>query len=337
MAAVAIGLFAAACGGGDDDVVLLTHDSFFVSEELLAEFTDRTGITVTVVRGGDAGAMVNQAVLTRDNPLGDVMFGVDTTFLSRALEADLFEPYVPARAADVRAEIRFEDDRVVPIDYGDVCLNYDRTAFGDDLPPPQRLDDLTDPRYRGMTVVQDPSTSSPGLAFLLATIARFGETGDYTWRDYWADLRRNDVQVTAGWEEAYYGSFSGAGEGDRPIVVSYASSPPAEIIFAETPIDEPSTAVIADGCFRQVEYAGILAGTDARDAAEQLVDFLLSDAFQADVPLQMLVFPAVDGTPLPDVFVEHAAVPADPLSLDPADIEANRSAWIDAWTDVVLR
>ena len=226
---------------------------------------------------------------------------------------------------------------MTPIDFGDVCVNYDKAAFGD-LPAPETLDDLADPAYSGMLVVENPATSSPGLAFLLATIARFGETGAYTWQDYWADLRANDVQVTRGWEEAYYGAFSGgAGTGDRPLVVSYASSPPAEVVFATEPTDTAPTGVVADGCFRQVEYAGILAGTGNREAAEALIDFMLSEAFQEDIPLSMFVFPANSTAALPDVFIEHAVVPAAPLTMDPADIEENRERWIDEWTSIILR
>jgi len=185
-------------------------------------------------------------------------------------------------------------------------------------------------------VVEHPATSSPGLAFLLATVAEFGEDGDYTWKDYWADLRANDVRVTAGWEEAYYGAFTAGGGGDRPIVVSYASSPPAEVVFAETPLDEAPTAVITDGCFRQVEYAGILRGTDREEAARELIDFMLSKTFQEDIPLNMFVFPALSDADLPAEFVEHTVIPDDPKTLDPAAIEANRDEWIGEWVRIVI-
>jgi len=316
-------------------VRLLTHDSFLVSEEVLAGFTAATGLQVEVLPAGDAGSMVNQAVLTTGNPVADVLFGIDNTFLSRALEADVFLPYEsPARVGLIDGlEV---DPRVTPIDFGDVCLNYDRAAF-DGTPPPASLADLVEPAYRGMLVVEDPATSSPGLAFLLATIATFGETGDYTWQDYWAGLRANDVRVTAGWEEAYYGAFSGgSGEGERPIVVSYASSPAAEVIYATEPLPEAPTASIDDGCFRQVEYAGILRGTPREAAARALIDFLLSEEFQEDIPLNMLMFPALASADLPPDFVAHTLVPTDPLSVDPAAIEANRLRWTEAWASVVL-
>jgi len=319
------------------EVVLMTHDSFAISEELLADFQNETGIEIKVLRAGDTGAMVNQAVLTKDNPLADVIFGVDNTFLSRALDADVFDPYASPLLASVPNELE-TDPRVTPIDFGDVCINWDKGYFaGAGLAPPETLLDLTDPAYRDLLVVQNPATSSPGLAFLYSTIARFGETGDYTWIDYWSELRENGVLVTSGWEEAYYSYFTAASDGDRPIVVSYASSPPFEVIYATEPIDEPPTAVMTDGCFRQIEYAGIVTGTENLPAAEQVIDLLLSTRFQEEIPLSMFVFPANEDAALPAAFVEFAVVPADPLSLPGGEIETNARRWITEWTEVVNR
>ncbi len=201
---------------------------------------------------------------------------------------------------------------------------------------PTSLDDLTDPAYRGLTVVENPATSTPGLAFLLATVAAFGDPG---WQDYWAALRDNDVLVAEGWEAAYYGEFSGAGggEGTRPIVVSYASSPVAEVVFADPPVTSAPTSVVQDSCFRQIEFAGVLAGTEHPTEAGMLIDFMLSRRFQEDVPLRMFVFPVADDARLPPVFVEHAVVPQDPLSLPADEIADGRAEWVDRWTDLVLR
>ena len=339
--AAALAALPAACGGeaaAPASVRLLAHDSFVISDQARAAFAAATGLRIEVLLAGDAGSMVNQAILAAGNPVADVLFGVDTTFLSRALDADLFVPYespaltgvLPGLAAD-------PGHRVSPIDYGDVCLNYDKAYFAN-TPPPQSLADLTGSAYRSLLVVEDPGTSSPGLAFLLATIATFGEEGEYTWKDYWAGLRANDVQVAAGWEEAYYGAFSGgSGEGDRPIVVSYASSPPAEVVYADPPVTEAPTAVISAGCFRQVEFAGILRGTPREAEARLLIDFLLSEPFQEEVPLSMFVFPALAAAGLPPEFVAYTLVPADPLTMGPAEIEANRERWIEEWAEVVLR
>ena len=314
-------------------VTLVTHDSFWVSEGTLREFTAETGVEVVLQRLGDTGQMVASAILTAGDPLGDVMFGVDNTFLQRALDAGLFEAYEPPAISGVPAALDLDPlHRVTPIDFGDVCVNYWIDRFGDGLAAPTSLSDLADPAYADMLVVQNPETSSPGLAFLLATIAEFGDG----WEDYWSALRRNGVVVTSGWEDAYYGEFVSGG-GDRPIVVSYASSPPAEVIYADPPVDTPPTGVITDTCFRQIEFAGILAGTGHRDAAEALVDFLLSPTFQEDIPLNMFVFPALGTAALPQTFVDFVRLPEDPHILDPADIEANRNAWTERWTEIVLR
>jgi thiamine transport system substrate-binding protein len=319
-------------------ITLMSHDSFNVSEEVLTEFETSTGIHVQLLPAGDAGSALNQAILTKNNPLADVFFGVDNTFLSRALEAGIFEPYASPQLADIPDELKRDtENRLLPVDYGDVCLNYDRAWFaGRDVPPPDSLEALAEPAYRGLTVVENPATSSPGLAFLLATIGHFGEDG---YLDYWRALRDNEVLVVDGWEEAYWGQFSAASDGNRPIVVSYASSPPAEVYFAETPLDEaPTAAVTTPGsCFRQIEFVGILAGTPHRAAAERLVDFMLGQRFQEDIPLQMFMFPANRMARLPEVFVDYAKIPEQPADVAPEAIEANREAWIEAWTEVMLR
>jgi len=324
--------------GQDSEVTvrLVTHDSFSASEAVLEAFRKESGIKIEVVPSGDAGELVNKSALTAGNPLGDVLFGVDNTFLSRALEADLFEPYESPALTSVPDDLELDAEHfVTPIDHGEVCVNYHLPAYGgSESPPPTTLAELPQARYRDQLVVENPATSSPGLAFLLATIARFGEPG---WEDYWRSLRANGVQIVAGWEEAYNGSFSGgAGKGDRPLVVSYASSPPAEVHFSETPEAVPSTAVMEDGCFRQVEFAGVLRGSSQIEAAQKVIDFLLSPEFQADIPLNMFVFPAREGVELPDVFEQFAARPADPLTMDPARIDEGREQWVARWTELML-
>jgi len=321
-------------------ITLLAHDSFAVSKAVLAAFEARTGITVNVVTGGDAGQVVNKAVLTAGAPEGDVLFGVDNTLLSRAVDAGIFAPYKPAALAQVRPDLTALVSgsvgyAVVPVDYGDVCVNIDDRWFAaKGVTPPSTLEDLTKPAYKGLLVVENPATSSTGLAFLLASIARYGTSG---WQGYWARLKANGVKVDDGWTQAYEGDFSDGGKnGRRPLVVSYASSPPAEIVYASDPKPtHPNSSVMLDGCFRQVEFVGVLAGTAHEQAARAFVDFMLSQPFQADEPLSMFVDPSVVGTPLPPVFTAWAATPTRSLSLPPAQITADRAAWVDAWTQVV--
>ncbi|MCY3894284.1 MAG: thiamine ABC transporter substrate-binding protein [Acidimicrobiaceae bacterium] len=311
-------------------VTLITHDSFNLSDGTLEEFTAQTGVTVELLEVGDAGTLVAEAILTKGAPLGDVLFGIDNTFLQRGLDAGIFERYESPALAGVPEDLQIDSrHRVTPVDYGDVCVNY----WKDAVPwEPVTLDELTFPEFAGQLVVQHPETSSPGLAFLLATIAAFGDG----WELYWEDLRANGVTVTAGWEDAYYGEFISGG-GERSMVVSYASSPPAEVIYADPPTDTAPTGVITESCYRQIEFAGILTGTDNEAGARALIDFMLSETWQNDVPLNMFVYPVIESATLPPEFVEHTAVPPHPLMLDPAEIEANRDTWTERWVEIVLR
>lgn len=326
-------LLVAACGGSEasqpDSLTLIAHESFAggVTEGTFAAFTEDTGIEVEVIAAGDAGSMVNQAALTKDNPLADVLFGVDDTFLSRALDEEIFTAYRSPLLDKVGIEAD-PSDRVTPIDFGDVCINYDKSWFDETgTPIPGTLDQLRDPVYSGVLTVEHPATSSPGLAFMLATIDEFGEDG---WLEFWADLQAGGVGIAPDWDTAYYSDFRPYG-GESSMVVSYASSPPAEVIFATEPLTEAPTGVIEAGCFRQVEYAGILAGTEFPEAAGELIDFMLSTGFQETIPLTWFVFPVNEDAALPQEFIDHTIVPSDPARLDAATIAQNRDRWIGEW------
>jgi thiamine transport system substrate-binding protein len=322
------------------DVTLVVYDSFPDAGshvDALARFTEETGIGVDLLVAGDTGTMVAKAVLSAGNPEGDVMWGVDNTYLSRVVDEDVFDPYEAAGLDAIPAELTELVPRheATPVDFGDVCINYDIAWFADNgIEPPSDLASLTAPEYADLLVVEDPASSSPGLAFVLATIAEFGEDG---WVDYWRALAANGVEVVDSWNEAYYERFSGASDGPRPLVVSYATSPPAEVLFADPPIDEAPTAVLPETCFRQVEYAGVLRGTDAPEEARRLVDFLISADFQSEVALSLFVYPARTDVALPQAFTDYAVMPDNPHTLDPAAIDANRDDWIETWTDTVLR
>ena len=319
-------------------VTLLTHDSFSVDKSVLAAFRLRTGITIRVVTGGDAGVLVNRAVLTAGNPEGDVLFGVDNTLLSRAVDAGVFAPYRPAALSQVAPALRalVPGDAVVPVDFGDVCVVADDHWFAaHHLAVPTTLDALTDPAYAGRLVVENPAASSPGLAFMLATIAHYGDGG---WTAYWARLRANGVKVDNDWTSAYDGDFTAGGQkGTYPLVVSYGTDPVASIEYAAAPKPTtPTVSVLTASCFRQVEFAGVLAGTPHPQAARAVVDFLISPQFQQGIPLGMYVFPSVAATTLPAVFSRWAVQSPDPLQVPSAQITAHRSEWVGRWTQVVL-
>jgi len=330
---------ATATPSGPAELVVMTHDSFAVTADLISRFENDNYAKVTFLKSGDTGSALNKAILSKEAPLADVFYGLDNTFLSRALEEGIFEPYVSPALGQIDPIYQLDlTHHALPVDFGDVCINYDKAYFQEkNLAVPEGLDDLVKPEYKGLLVVQDPSTSSSGLAFLLATIAKYGPE---QYLEYWSQLKANGVVVVNGWETAYYTNFSGSsGKGAQPLVVSYGSSPAAEVIFAEKPpADAPTASIVGpQSCFRQVEFVGILKGAKQRALAEKFVDFMLSKPFQEDMPLQMFVYPVMKETVLPEVFQNYAQAPDEPATLAPDEIAKNRDSWIKAWTDLVLK
>ena len=315
---------------------LLTHDSFTPTETIFDDFTQQTGIKVELVRNSDAGTLITKAVLASGNPEGDVLWGVDNTLLSRALDADVFVPYVTVHRddLDVAAVALAPNGEVTPVDSGDVCINYDTAWFTErNITPPLTLQALASSTYRNLLVTPNPVSSSPGLAFLLATIAEF----DDGWQQWWQTLRDNNILVVESWSDAYYGHFTAASDGERPLVVSYATSPPAEVLFADPRPTQAPTAVAALTCFRQYEFAGILRGTKHEPQAQLLIDFLVSRQFQEDLPLTQFVWPINNTASVPREFLDYALRPDNPLTIDPAVIAERRAEWLEQFSDIMLR
>ncbi|MDQ8707078.1 thiamine ABC transporter substrate-binding protein [Streptomyces sp. LHD-70] len=341
----------AACGGSDGSsasgedsktVTLVTHSSFNVSPDVLKDFEKQSGYKVDILKGGDAGEVVNKAVLSKGNPQGDVLFGVDNTLLSRAVDNGLFTPYKAKGLDRIPEDVRLDGDkhRVTPVDTGDICVNYDRAYFADKkIEPPKTLDDLIKPEYKNLLVTENAATSSPGLGFLLGTAAQYGDQG---WPDYWKKLKANGVKVVDGWEQAYNEEFSGSAGGkkagaDRPLVVSYASSPPVEVLGVKPEPKEAPTGVATGTCFRQIEFAGLLDGAKNEKGGKALIDFLISKQFQDDLPLQMFVNPVADDAELPELFTKFGEQAEKPLTVDPKKIAENREDWVKSWQSLVLK
>ncbi|WP_405882778.1 thiamine ABC transporter substrate-binding protein [Streptomyces sp. NBC_01136] len=351
-AAVAVGLglvTLSACGSSDSNgagdsktVTLVSHDSWAVSKSVLGDFEKQSGYTVKVLKDGDAGQAVNKAILTKDNPQGDVFFGVDNTLLSRALDNGLFQSYEAKGSDQILPEYRVDQDkhRVTPIDSGDICVNYDKKYFADHkLAPPASFDDLIKPAYKNLLVTENASTSSPGLGFLLGTAAKYG---DSSWQDYWKKLKANGVKVVDGWDQAYNDEFSGSSGGkkakaDRPLVVSYASSPPAEVVYGDPKPQTAPTGVANGTCFRQIEYAGLLSNAKNTKGGKALLDFLITKEFQDDMPLNMFVYPVREAAQVPQVFLKFGPQAKDPETMAPAKIADNRDQWVRSWTSLVLK
>ena len=297
-------------------VTLLTYDAFTPQDKIFDAFTEATGAKVKVITGGDSGVLISKAILTAGTPEGDVLWGLDNTLLSRAQKAKLLTSYEP-------------------VDFADICVNYDKQWFSSrSVAPPTSLEDLALPAYKSLLSVQDPVASSPGLGFLLGTIAHFGADN---WQNYWKSLKANGVHVSPDWTTAYTIDFSGSsGKGKYPIVVSYGSSPPAEVLYAEKPINTPPTAVIESTCFRQTEYVGALRGTRNSNLAVLLISYLLDVPFQESMPLSLFVFPVNKKATLPELFSKFAVAPKTPLTLDPSEIEKNRDSWLSTWRNIIL-
>jgi thiamine transport system substrate-binding protein len=314
-------------------VVLVTHDSFALPKALIQRFEQESGYDLVVRRSGDAGQLTTKLALTADDPTGDVAYGVDNTFAQRALDEGVFAPTDVALPPGADGyTVPGADDLLVPVDHGTVCVNVDTTWFRDhDLAPPTGFADLTDAAYRGLFVTPSALTSSPGLAFLVGTVHAYGDD----WPGYWEDLMANDALVVDGWTDAYYGEFTQGGEkGERPIVLSYDSSPAYTVPKGS---DASTTSALLDTCVEQVEYAGELAGAQNPDGARALLDFLLSDDVQAALPTSMYVFPVVDGTPLPPTWARYAEQPDAPYRIDPAEVADNRDEWLEQWREIVTR
>jgi thiamine transport system substrate-binding protein len=338
---VALAVVLAACGdgGGSDgqagaraawEVVLVTYSGYALPEAAAKAFTERTGLKIRVLATDDAGAALGRAILSAGDPEGDLFFGVDTTFLTQATGSDAFTRSKPA-ISDLPAQVVDPSGTLVPIDESTVCVNVDSSWFSEKgLAPPTTFADLADPRYRGLLVVEDPAASSPGLVFLAATVAEMGDGAPA----YWARLRDNDVEISGGWSDAYFSSFTVNG-GDRPLVVSYASSPPAEVMDSKDPAATPKSTVMAATCTRQVEYAGVLRGAANPKGAAQLLDEMQSEAWQAALPASNYVFPVRAGVPLPPAFEKFAIRPAHPVELDPAEVGRHRDDWLDRWRDTM--
>jgi thiamine transport system substrate-binding protein len=307
-------------------LTVITHDSFALDKATLAAFKADTGYDVTYVAPGDVGTVVNQLILTKDAPLGDVVYGIDNTFAGRAVSAGILSPYSsPDLPKGASAYAVDDTNSLTPIDYGDVCLNADTAWFkAKGIAVPQTLDDLVKPEYANLLVVENPASSSPGMAFLAATVGAKGADG---YLDYWKALKANGVKVVKGWTEAYTVQFSGStGKGSRPLVVSYSSSPAFE----------HGTQALTQTCFRQVEYAGVLAGAQNEVGARKFVDFMLSTQVQAQIPEQMYMDPVDSSVELPSDWKKYAAVVDNPIQVPAAELGANRETWIKAWTAAVI-
>jgi len=336
---IMLGILLAACNSAPATLTVMVTDSFAISKDVITEFENANNVKLNFLMSGDAGSMLNKAILTKNAPVADILYGLDNTFLSRALSEGIFDTYPSPLLQQIPDQFKLDkENQALPVDFGDVCINFDKQYFSDKgLNIPANLEDLTKPEYKGLLVVENPAISSPGLAFLLSTISEYGPDG---FLGYWEKLKNNGVVVVNDWNTAYYTNFSGSsGKGPQPMVVSYGTSPAAEVVFANPKINEAPTASLVgkNMCFRQIEFVGILKGSKKMALAEKFVDFMLSKRFQEDIPLNMFVFPANKTAILPPEFSKYIQIPEQPAVLSPDQISANREKWIEAWRAEMLQ
>ena len=334
-AAGAVGLSLAACGKGkktdSKTVTVVTHDSFHVSDDLMKAFTSETGYTLKVATSGDAGALVNKLVLTKDAPLGDAVFGIDNTYATRALDQGVIDTSATVTLPKgAESYVVADTPALAPIDVGDVCLNIDTGYFsGKGLKPPATFEDLTKPEYKGLLVAINPTNSSPGMAWLLATIGHFGAS---SFADSWKQLAAGGARIAEDWTAAYETDFSGGGKGTYPIVVSYASSPSFTVSDDGA---SSSTSALLDTAFRQVEYAGVLKGAANPEGGKAFVTWMLSKAVQEDIPGQMYMYPVLPDAALPEALTKFGPLSKSPVKVDPKEITTHREEWLNTWTEAV--
>lgn len=292
------------------DVILVTHDSFVMSKELISDFEKTTGYHLKLLKAGDTGTLTNRLILTKKTPIGDVVFGIDNSFSALAISNGII------------------DGPLTPTNFGDVCFNYDKSWFEQHkIPAPTSVSDLTLQRYKGLTVIENPNLSSPGLSFLAATVDKFGASG---WEQYWQSLKANGIKVVNSWESAYYTEFSGSsGKGNFPIVLSYASSPAGEV----RDDGQSQTASILDGCFRQTEYIGVLKNANNPAGASAVIEYFLTSKFQATFPEAMYMYPIIMTTPIPVTWSKFAQI-APHIYGDKLDFPVNRKSWLTKWSAI---
>ena len=325
--ALVLGLLVAGHPGATPDPLMVyTYDSF--GQELVdlleKELAGKIGQPVEVRTFADAGPLFQQLLREKGAPRADVVIGLDSFDLPRALKFNLLAPYKAKGLAGVDKRFIFDRRyRLLPYDYGYVLFNYDSER----LPTvPRSHSDLTKPEYKGLIVLENAKTSSPGRIFLLATIALYGERG---YLDYWRKLKPNLLTVTPGWDEAY-GMYT---NGEVPIVLSYGTSPVYHLLYDKT---ERYKALVLDGsAYAQIEGLGILRGARHRKAAEALVEYVLSPGFQARIPTSQFMYPVLTAAQLPDVFRVAAKVDRL-LHLDEAKVAANLDRWLAAWEKVMV-
>ena len=317
-------------------LTVLTYDSFAVSSDLVEAFEAENNVKLQFIEAGSGGEVIARAVLTKDEPIADVIIGFDYSQFGKVFSNDILEAYESPELANIPEIYRLDaQNRALPFNFGEICINYDKKYFAENgLEIPTSLDDLLKPEYNGLLVTQDPSASNTGIGFLIATIEKYGEDG---FVDYWNGLIQNGLVIGNSWSSTYYTNFSAAsGSGEQPMVVSYTTSPAAEFIYSETG-DAPTDSLTSDGmCYRSIEFCGILKNSKNPELAQKFIDAFIGKEWQEDLPMQMFVYPVNELAELPEEFELYGKPAVNPVMPDPELVAEKHDEWVRIWAEEVL-
>lgn len=312
----------------DSDVLIIyTYDSM-VSEyglgpKVIPKFEEQCNCEVKLIAKGDAGQILTTLVLEKDNPKADVVIGIDNSMLHQALSNEVLEEFTPSNSGIVPENLRFGKGYLTPYDYGYIAFMYDSEKIS---VPLNNFNSLLDSSLRKSIAIQNPSTSSPGLALLLWTISIYGDPG---YKEFWREFKPNILTVTEGWDESS-GLFAA---GEVPIYLSYATSPPYYVEFEEK--YTVLGASFEEGHYIQIEGMGIVKGAKNRKLAEDFIEFSLTEPFQEEIPFTQFMFPVNQNVELPQAFQEYAVTPVKQLELDAELVEEKQEEWISEWEKII--
>jgi thiamine transport system substrate-binding protein len=312
----------------EQELVVYTYDSFVswgLANATIPKFEEKYGVKVKLITLGDAGEVLNRLILEKDNPRADVVIGIDNNLIAKAIESGVLEPFKPSNIDVVPQELIFDPTyHVVPFDYGFIAVVYRKDEVKN---PPQSFEDLLKPEWSKSLIVEDPRTSSTGAAFLLWTIAVYGDPG-YLY--FWEKLKPNIYTITKGWDSGW----EMWDKGEAPLFVSYATDP-AYSAYAGGKEPNIGAIIFKEGGYPQIEGIGLVKGAKHKELAQKFIEFVLSEEFQKEIPLTNWMFPANKNAPLPEVF-KYAVKPDKIVTLDPKEIEKNYSRWLEEWTKLMV-
>lgn len=334
----------------DDDGTLkiLTYDIAAFSDDMLTNFTEQTGFAVELVYTDDAGGILEIMLQTQGSPQVDLAVGLDNTYLQTALDFCLLTVNnVDTSNVDPNVMALYDGPKAVPFDQGHVCLNYDESVVdGENLTEPQTLWNLTESQWTDKTVFPSPLTSSPGRAFMVATIDYFENDLDpnTTAFDWWKAMADNGATFTSGWTEAYeihysggYGAWVDGHLGDAAMTVSYCHSPGVEAYYGGNWTSSTSL-VLPRATFHQVEYGGLVNGGGNQEAANAFLTFLLSEDINRNMPENNLMQSVLNNATWPEEegYRYHTDLPTLNANITTERIGQEMDDWLMAWTNATV-